>query len=192
MSNPRLTRKWLVLAAIVLLIMGPTAQALTYTVNTTNDFIVAGACANGTAGCSLRGAMTEAQAQSGEDQIVLTIPSSDPGCVDGVCTINLTAQLPDITQAVSISGPSPEQMIVRRTTGGDYRIFRSSSIGPVSFTGLGISNGLRDDTDGGGILNAAIGTMTIEIVPLATIQPVEPPRQASGAEAVSPTLAGDA
>jgi hypothetical protein len=160
--SPRRRGKRLAGAVIAMTMWTSGAYGLVYTVNTTNDFIVAGACANGTAGCSLRDAMTEARAHSGEDQIVLAIPSSDPGCVDGVCTINLTAQLPDIIEAVSISGPGPEQMIVRRATGGDYRIFRSSAAGPVSFTGFTISHGSLGDTLGGGILNASIGTMTID------------------------------
>ena len=52
--------KWLIYAAIVLITLlstGPVnAQVILYIVNTTSDTVVAGACANGGAGCSLRGA----------------------------------------------------------------------------------------------------------------------------------------
>ncbi len=151
-----------VISALFLgIIAVPPAQGSIYTVNTTLDFIVAGACANNTAGCSLRGAITEAQGHSGADDIVFDIPDTDGGCVDGVCTINLTSQLPDITEGVAISGPGPAHLIVQRSSADEFRIFRSSSVGPVSFFGFTISGGLKFDQPGGGILNAGIGTMTI-------------------------------
>jgi hypothetical protein len=161
-SNLRLTRKWLILASIALSILwGSRAQALTYTVNTTSDDLVTGACANNTAGCSLSGAITEAEANLGADDIVFDIPDTDLGCVEGVCTIQLLTQLPDITEAVTISGPGPEYLIVRRSIVA-FRIFRSSSVGPVSLSNFTISGGFKFDQSGGGILNAGVGTMTID------------------------------
>src|SRR3977135_25671 len=60
-------RKWRILAAIALITLPlAKASALTYVVNTTDDAVTASACKNGTAGCSLRGAIAEANAHFGD------------------------------------------------------------------------------------------------------------------------------
>src|SRR3984893_11922346 len=38
-------------------------------------------------------------------------------------TINLTRASPTLTHSISIEGPGPDQLTVRRDTGGDYDIF---------------------------------------------------------------------
>jgi hypothetical protein len=79
---------------------------------------------------------------------------------DGVTgTINLTGTLPDLTHSISIEGPGPDQLTVRRDTGGNYRIFTVDSRATVHIAGLTISNGAIPFSYGGGILND--GTLTL-------------------------------
>src|SRR5262249_17222036 len=72
-------------------------------------------------------------------------------------TINLTGALPDLTHGISIEGPGPDMLTVRRDSGGDYRTFRVVSGPTVVLSGLTITNGLA--VNGGGILNN--GTLTL-------------------------------
>ncbi len=73
-------------------------------------------------------------------------------------TINLTGVLPDLSTDVTINGPGPNRLSVRRDTGGDYRIFKVSSA-TVGISGLTITNGYVI-SGGGGILNLG-GIVTI-------------------------------
>lgn len=135
--------------------VGPMVPAaMTFVVNTTNDTLLAGACAAATAGqCSLREAITEANANSGADTI-------DATGITG--TINLTGVLPDITEGVTVNGPGAGLLTVRRDTGGDYRIFNVTTSGTVTFSGLIISNGNAvGSASGGGIANNAGGTVNL-------------------------------
>ncbi len=120
-----------------------------YFVNTTSDTVVVGACQNGLAGCSLRGAIQAANSHIGGDGIDLNLPASS--------VINLTQALPDITDSVAITGAGPNVVTVRRNTGGNYRIFNVTA-GPTSFSGLTISNGAG--SEGGGI-NKTSGVATV-------------------------------
>jgi len=116
-----------------------------YIVNTTADTVVADACLNGAAGCSLRGAIQAANS-AGDSLIRFAIPEF---CASTGCVINLTQALPTISAKVTIDGPGPGNLTVRRNTAGDYRIFFvMRSAGPVTFSGLTISNG---HATGGGI-----------------------------------------
>ena len=67
-------------------------------VDTTADASLT-ACTAAPGDCSLRGAITTANAGSATDTIVFSIPSSDPGCVaaTGVCQIAPLTGLPSIT-----------------------------------------------------------------------------------------------
>jgi CSLREA domain-containing protein len=125
-----------------------------FTVNTTSDTVVANACLNGTAGCSLRGAIEEANSTS-DSVITVAIPGSDPNCTSGVCTINLTQILPDLSTSMSITGPGAGSLIVRRNEGGTYRIFHITATGSVTLSGMTISNGL------GGINNDNAATLNV-------------------------------
>jgi hypothetical protein len=72
-------------------------------------------------------------------------------------TINLTGALPNLTHSISIEGPGPDQLTVRRDVGGFYRILTVASRTTVAIAGLTISNGTA--VLGGGIYNA--GTLTL-------------------------------
>src|SRR6187549_3180449 len=60
----------------------PTQGGILYSVNTTTDTVVIGACQNGNPGCSLRGAIQTANSHPGIDGIALDVP--------GGSVINLT------------------------------------------------------------------------------------------------------
>ena len=75
-------------------------------------------------------------------------------------TINLTSALPNITDSLNIAGSGANQLIVRRDTGGDYRIFTIGSGNMVGIAGLTITGGSLPASEGGGILNAGSLTLT--------------------------------
>ena len=129
---------------LVVLLAAQTLHAggFLYFVNTTSDTVVVGACENGNAGCSLRGAISAANNHPGADGIEIDLP---PGSV-----VNLTQALPDITESVSISGPGADNFTVRRSTSALYRIFNVTATGAVSFSGMTIRDGfLVGDLSGG-------------------------------------------
>jgi CSLREA domain-containing protein len=116
--------------------------------------------------CTLRAAIQEANALAGTDTIQFNIPASDPKCVDGVCTINLTTALPALSTNVSILGPGASQLIVRlfsncSTAECFYRIFSVTTASPVTISGLTISGGRDFGIDGGGIANLGAATVNI-------------------------------
>src|SRR5207237_1119744 len=76
--------------------------------------------------CTLRAAITEANALTGTQAINFAIPTTDPGFDPsaGRHTINLTKVLPDIGDlSLYINGPGADKLTVRRDSGGFYRIF---------------------------------------------------------------------
>jgi CSLREA domain-containing protein len=163
-------RKWLLLAEIALLALpavgllvlshdliagDPVApQSAIFVVNTTSDIVVDGACANGLADCSLRGAIQAANSQPGTDDIEFDLPAGS--------VINLTQALPDLSEGVNITGPGANVLTVRRDTGGDYGIFDVTTTGTVAFSGLTISNGNAPSGGGGaGIANSTSGTVNV-------------------------------
>ena len=87
--------------------------------------------------CSLREAINAANAEVG-DQFIKFVPT-----LQGI--IQLNSPLPTISATAFLEGPGADRVTVRRTTGGDYRIFTISngtSNGPfVSLRGLTIANG---------------------------------------------------
>src|SRR6185369_4504932 len=101
--------------------------------------------------------------------------SSDPDMIDATGvngTINLTAELPNVTSNITMTGPGASQLTVRRDTGGDYRIFTITGVGVFTLSGLTVSNGKAVDGSqgffgqnggvGGGIQNS--GTLTLNDV----------------------------
>ena len=87
----------------------PSQGGILYSVNTTDDTVVVGACQNGNPGCSLRGAIQAANSHPGVDGIVLDLPAGS--------VINLTGALPDLTEGVDIIGPGANLVTVRRGAG---------------------------------------------------------------------------
>src|SRR6516165_8587970 len=74
-------------------------------------------------------------------------------------TINLTGALPNLTHNISINGPGPDLLTVRRDTGGHYAVF-TVLFGSADISGLTIANG--SDYEGGGIHDN--GTLTLNNV----------------------------
>jgi CSLREA domain-containing protein len=142
------------------------AQAgILYVVDSTGDGDLVGStsfCNDGTGHCTLRAAIKAANGHTGDDAIEFSIPTSDPGFdpATGMWTINLTRALPDLSTNIEITGPGPNQLIVRRNIGGDYRIFNVTATGTVNLSGLLITNGFPGfRLLGGGVQNA--GTLNI-------------------------------
>jgi len=116
----------------------------TFTVNTLADTVDINPAVT-----SLRDAITDANSQAGDDIINFSITG----------TINLTGALPDLSSNIQIEGPGAASLMVRRDTGGDYRIFAVVGGPTVVLDGLTISNGLDSTNGGGGIYND--GTLTV-------------------------------
>jgi hypothetical protein len=142
------------------------AQAgILYIVDSTGDGDLVGStsfCDDGTGHCTLRAAIKAANGHAGDDAIEFAIPTSDPGFdpATGAWTINLTRALPDLSTNIEITGPGPNQLIVRRNTGGDYRIFTVTAAGTVNLSGFLITNGFPGPRlTGGAIQNAGAGTL---------------------------------
>lgn len=92
----------------ILLTLGPPAGAATLVVDNSSDLTLS-ACVTGIPGdCSLRGAITAANAQSDHDTIEFNIPQSDPGFQVATqhwrISVGSPVLLPAITQPVLIDG----------------------------------------------------------------------------------------
>jgi hypothetical protein len=79
-------------------------------------------------------------------------------------TINLTGPLPDLTHNISIQGPGPDELTVRRGNGdAQYRIFTLLTTTTISIAGLTIANGFFQSNYfgfGAGILNPGMLTVS--------------------------------
>ena len=134
-----------------------------FVVNSTND-PGNGVC--DVAECTLREALTEANAAPGADTIAF-----DPAAftAPGPHTINLLSALPNLSSLITIRGPGANILTVHRSAGGSYRIFTIDAGQTVTISGLTISNGealASPDPlgDGGGILNLGELTLTNSVV----------------------------
>ena len=174
-------RKWLLLAAALLMTLPEAALGLTFTVNVVGDggdtnigdtICDADAATSGQQ-CTLRGAIQEANAHVGDDSIDFLITDFFGGA-DDTPTIILTSQLPDLSTNIEISGPGAGQLAVSRVNGGGgYAIFKVTAPGLITISGLTIRNGGGEpvqDLDGvnreimrfgGGIWNFATGTVNV-------------------------------
>jgi CSLREA domain-containing protein len=131
----------IVVIALTVLFLLPdriSRAATTFTVNSLADTADAtpgnGVCADAGGACTLRAALQEANAFSGNDTINFS--------VTGI--INLTGVLPTINSNIIINGPGSSSLTVRRDTGGDYRIFFTDNC-IVSISGMTITNGRSPD-----------------------------------------------
>jgi len=143
MRKVTLWKSILRLAFVLLAILSTisAASAATFTVDSLGDPGTDG-CGDGE--CTLREALTAANANPGADVIDFSVTG----------TINLTGELPVINDDLALNGPGPNKLTVRRDTGGDYEIFFVTGPAKVSFSGLTISNGRGfNGQSGGGIYN---------------------------------------
>src|SRR5438270_976160 len=106
--------------------------------------------------CTLRAAIEEANAHTGGDGIFFSIPTTDPGYSNGMWTINVPRALPDISDAVNISGRVADKLTVQLGGASAHlRIFHISATGTVNFFGITIARGQapNDGSAGSGLRN---------------------------------------
>lgn len=108
-----------------------------FVVDTTSDANLT-ACTTAANDCSLRGAINGANAKPGVDNITFAISGT------GVQTINLTANLPTLTQPVTIDGYT--QTGARQNTQADY----DDAVILIELNGAGINGGSTALTINGG------------------------------------------
>lgn len=129
------------------LCLGASLGAATFSVTNLND--------TGTG--SLRQAVTDAEAAAGADNIIFN------ATLNG--TISLLTALPDITQSLTVEGPTAANSAVTvsraATAATNFRIFTITA-GTVSISDLTIADGnvTGAPAEGGGIRNAGTLTMT--------------------------------
>lgn len=137
-----MSKKWsfskflLVLALVTVSVIVSPVHAATFVVDTTADTADAtldGVCADASGYCSLRAAITEANATSGLDTITFNIGA-------GLQTITLGSGLPTISDPVSIYGPGVET---------DCASLPSALLIELNGNGV-IGNGLSVGAGGGG------------------------------------------
>src|SRR6266508_3503337 len=109
---------------------------------------------------SLRQAILDA---ASGDAINFNIPTDDPGCTGGVCTITLASEL-TIDKSLTIQGRAANQLTVSGNNA--VRVFNIASGNfDVTLSGLTIANGTsgfsHGDRDGGGISNNSTGTLNV-------------------------------
>lgn len=174
-AKPVLPRLWRVtvlaaLAAAALLAFAGPASAATFTVDNLgdapDDVAGDGFCETSSSVCTLRAAIEEANANDVEDAIEVDVPIPS----GGQAVVQLTGALPNLTDDnaagpdLTITGPGPLAFVVRRDTGGDYRIFTVESGAEVSMVGLQATNGRISTTStparGGAIHNSGDLTLT--------------------------------
>ena len=126
-------------------------------VNSADDPGTNVSCAQPGANCTLRAAINAANANPGDDGIVFDLPPNDD-------TIELASPLPDISTNISFIGPGAGVCVVGRATNApEFQIFRVTSPGTVSFTGISIQLGRNHLTNsvGGAIENRGTGTLNV-------------------------------
>ena len=171
-------KRALLLVIALLAVEVSSALALTFTVNSTGDEVdpelgdnVCGIVPPSSKGdpssgpCTLRAAIQTANANGTTDTIQFNLSANGPGCVDGVCTINLREVLPDLSTPISISGPGAAQLIVRHLPGAvAFRIFTVTTGGTVNLSALTISDGSTGDlaSHGGNIHNVSTGIVNVD------------------------------
>jgi hypothetical protein len=168
------------------LFSAPTLAA-TFVVDTTSDNVSLSACTAAAGDCSLRGAIVQANAVAGADDITFNIPTSEPGCDagSGICRIEVGTSL-SISQPLTIDGytqpgalpntiPAPgannAQLKIEITSAGFVNLgvalfnLSNSNASPFNLRGLAIvlptsaivSGGLRHDHRGNWFCVDALG-----------------------------------
>ena len=162
-------------AAISSETQGAIPIGILYLVDSTGDGDLVGPstiCDDGTGHCTLRAAIEASNLHVGVDGIAFDIPTTDSGYSNGTWTISLSKALPDISDAVDITGLGADKLIVQRLHGNvtdegpKFRIFNVTTSGTVSISGMTIKNGsvgtiLGPGDLGGGIQNYNAGTVNV-------------------------------
>ncbi len=89
--------------------------------------------------CTLRAAIQESNFSTPVADTIGFTAAAQP-------TINLNSALPDIVDALTITGPGAGALTVRRNAAAAYRIFTITGDVDVAISGLTIRNGLSDAT----------------------------------------------
>jgi CSLREA domain-containing protein len=138
------------------------APAATITVNSTADV------ANSTDGlCTLREAITAANTDTASGVVAGECGAGGgPDTIDltGLSgTITLTDKLPNITSAMSFSGPGQTQLTISANNLPDTRVFGLFPLSPVAvnFSGLTIANGNANHDVGGAIYVQTTAAVTV-------------------------------
>jgi hypothetical protein len=143
------------------LLSGGIAEADTYQVNSTSDDAAKTTCDGTVAdGCSLRGAILDANANSGVADTI-TFAST----VTGTITLGGT-RLPDITDQLDVQGPGADVLTI---SGNDASgIFYEDNDAPLSISGLTLSHGysqpiggLGNSDEGGAVRSDGAGSLTL-------------------------------
>ncbi|MDQ4120954.1 MAG: carboxypeptidase regulatory-like domain-containing protein [Acidobacteriota bacterium] len=146
------------------------AKAATYTVDTTADNAALTTCNSVTDNdCSLRGAISRANATTANDTINFTFGARDPGCDFG-CTIVLTGgnlTVNSTTTAGSLTITNSTENSVSISGNNASRVFFVNSGANLSLVRLIVMNGSAAGSTaagkrGGGIYNS--GTLTLNVV----------------------------
>ena len=119
----------LFLPAILLSLSAICANAVTYTVTTTND---------GGAG-SLRDAVAAANGQTADDIINFNIPATDANCVDGVCRITLTSS-EIVINATSATG----KITITNQSGAKKLLISGNNSSRIFYINMGESEAVID------------------------------------------------
>lgn len=137
------------LLVLALLSFGTSGRTATYVVDRTDDAAIS-ACSTASNDCTLRGAITTANANAGADTI-----NFDTTLFNSAQTIALATALPELTGDLTITGPGADLLTIKEEgTGHTIDIFYVFNSISVTFSGLTISNGLN------GIYNKH-GTFTV-------------------------------
>jgi CSLREA domain-containing protein len=147
-------------ASVALLFATAQASAATFVVNSTAD-PGDGSC--GVAGCTLREAITAANA---------TATEADQISISATGTISLLTELPPITDETTITGPGPGNLTVQPAASVKIRVFymNGATAGDtIRIQGLTISNGAPQNfggtpLNGGGVFVEGQGINTLENV----------------------------
>jgi len=123
------------------LIFAASAQAAAYTVNTTADSTDTGGCTTAQV-CSLRDAITAANASPGASGDTITFANTVTGTIDLGTALSLSD-----TNGLTIKGPGAGALAVSGVK--KAQVFRVSA--PATISGLTIEDGYISDGDGGAI-----------------------------------------
>jgi hypothetical protein len=177
-SKARRTRRGRLLGLTLCMLLPAPTLAATFVIDTTSDNVGLSACTAAAGDCSLRGAITRANAIADADDITFAIPTSEPGCnaVSGVCRIEVASSF-SITRPLTVDGysqpgalpntiPAPgannAQLKIEITSAGFVNLgvalfnLSNSNASPFSLRGLAmalptsaiVTGGLRHDHRG--------------------------------------------